>query len=123
MENIKFRAYDIKKNRYVDTGEITFHFYGDTRVTVTPNEMAYGTVADYEHDVLNGRFIIEQFTGLKDAQGQELYIGDIIANCDQKEVIEDIFTLGYRIHECTIIDGGFHIIGNIHEHKHLLDEK
>jgi hypothetical protein len=78
MSNLILRAYDTKLSKYVDTGEITFHFYGDTRTTVTPNEMHYGEIKEYEHDVLNGRFIVEKGLGIKDMAGNEVFEGDIL---------------------------------------------
>ena len=45
MREIKFRAYDTKLKGYVDSGEITFSFYGNTRIEVTPNEINYGQIA------------------------------------------------------------------------------
>lgn len=76
--NLGFRVWDVKKSRFVDTGEIQFSFYGDTSVKVYPNEILCGHIEEYEHDVLNGRFIVQQRTGLKDQNDRNIYKDDVI---------------------------------------------
>ena len=77
MNQTKFRVWDKKLNQFVPAGEVVFAFYGDVSVSVVPNclEYMYDTCHNGEPD--RGRFIVSQFTGLYDGEGNEIYEGDV----------------------------------------------
>lgn len=130
MRKIKFRFWDITLNKYYPLG--TADWIGDVDV----------------NDILNSKnFITEQFTGMFDDNGVEIYEGDIVKIIAHDE--DKLCGLGEE-YICTVHFGGgdwwgsftikndeFHkgfallanrrndrvVIGNIHEHKHSLENK
>ena len=63
---IKFRFWDSKKEEYVNLANTEFEFTPDNK---EPQILAFG---------FNERFIVEQYTGLKDKNGKEICEGDIV---------------------------------------------
>ena len=69
--------------------------------------------------------IIDEYTGLKDKNGKEIYENDIIQHYDKKSVIVYDKFYGFIISDCESIgDANFSIIeviGNIYENPELLE--
>lgn len=130
MREIKFRAYDTEREIYVPQGEIIFKDYGETYFNVLPN------CQEYIHDKLhNGepqysRFVIEQYTGLKDKNDVEIYESDIILYqgckgevyyCNDTCMFMAKFKTTHSAWSFDSMDDEITIIGNIHENPELLN--
>jgi hypothetical protein len=126
MREIKFRAWDKDLKRWtnysIDDGLLMF----------------YDEHADcWEIDREGERFILCQFTGLKNINGKEIYEGDIVravgflkwigvakySDKNQAFVFEGI-DKNYRgnIVFMSQFDQGFKILGNIYENPELFEE-
>lgn len=89
------------------------------------------------------RFDIEQYTGLKDKNGKEIYEGDIIRNIEEvapnkSKTYQVFYKVDFAVFDVAPVDGkidilsgGFNfasmthyeVIGNIHENPELLEEE
>ncbi|MBZ5971611.1 YopX family protein [Leuconostoc gasicomitatum] len=125
---IKFRVWDNEGQKYIKIE----NFY------ISPEDGAAIDIGGYEY---RGA-VIEQFTGLKDANGVDIYDGDLVREVpeydDDYMVIYEIvhnetsnypaFDLkGWRgemngISELSLTSG-IEVVGNINQNKDLLEEK
>ena len=139
MREIKFRVWNTLLKKYIpddlvhisSDGSFLFGFFSYIKVDFYK----------YRDDIFRGENIAEQFTGLKDINGREIYEGDIVSVRDSPVVVEDEegvcyvawssvlagFLLkgsdAYKFDEQSLSDLKLIVIGNIHEDYELLEEK
>lgn len=130
MRELKYRVYDKTEKCYSDKA-FSIDRLG---ICYVQDEDGYGEEVDEE------RYIIEQYTGLKDKNGKEIYEGDILGGIWESGFIswcEKCKQLQYHSadigcmacsgdvywYELAEDDGKLEVIGNVHENANLLDEK
>lgn len=132
MRELKLRAWDNLEKRMRKV--VSLHWRGDKLVSARLE-------GENEPIPIEGRLIIEQYTGLKDKNGTEIYEGDILkfkisgktftrkiiycprlASFGVEARIGKIFH--YTISELWQLEVSvFKVVGNVHENPELLEEK
>ena len=106
MRTIRFRIFNKKIKSYIDIHS--------------------SAIMIDELNNLNDNLIVEQFTGLHDKNGKEIYEGDIVTDGVGKyKIIYDLKLAGYQPY-CIFRDDPENyceVIGNIYENPELLEKK
>jgi len=131
MRELKFRAWDNQEKCYAYTG---FHIIGEIMISggidiwISEHEHSKGYLERYND------FVIEQYTGLKDKNGKEIYEGDI-CKFDKPGWV-DCFAIIWLINgwhkrwlrlDCSYLMNETDpqhiiVIGNIHQNPELIKE-
>ena len=123
---IKFRAWDKKTKEY-------FHIYELWNSGTNPECFNFDGWTDNFGS--NGRLkdiVIEQFTGLKDVNGNEIYVGDIVHCKNEYQGTDYTGKVMFFNGGFCVWTGGFRnyvwedmipeIIGNVHTNPELLED-
>ncbi|MDN7030552.1 YopX family protein [Lactiplantibacillus plantarum] len=123
---IKFRAWDKVQNKMLLPDNIEF-INGQAYWAEASTDGNGGYSNDGKVDGIGALFELEQFTGLKDVNGNEIYEGDILENRKYRSIVK--FANGKFLADVvgTIsrfdLIGETHgskVIGNVHENQELL---
>ena len=128
MRIVKFRVYNDLLKNYLPDDSVCILPNGDI---VLYNLVAMITAYKRPSEMLEGENTVEQFTGLEDKNGVNIYEGDILID-DTGEPIEYWvvkFADGGFVGECAgVAESLFEltnleVVGNIHENPELVEEK
>lgn len=125
MREIKFRAFDeATKQHWVPKPKGVIYF----DIVHVPDFIAN---THNENGEWKRRFTVEQFTGLLDCHGVEIYEGDI-CEVNFHDGVKDLMRVEYLGCTFQLLGNGFwsltstnvkiKVIGNIHQHTHLLEK-
>lgn len=128
MREIKFRAWDIEGRGFI-AGFNMFNYHGYY------NKGLKKSIQRYDSEWMEDKYILEQYTGLKDKNGQEIYFR---SNIVEAVISDDVMGTENKISGVLFIDlkrfkismhghedlnlqfaDSLEIIGNIHENPEL----
>jgi uncharacterized phage protein (TIGR01671 family) len=124
VREIKFRAWDKKRKEYFHISKM---WNGGTGLSCFS---ADGWVGNYGNRGNMNDIVLEQFTGLHDKNGKEVYEGDILKylSFEEKTYYLPVF---YSAEDASFQMGWVktiyathygEVVGNIHENKKLVEE-
>jgi len=123
MRQFKFRAWDTYLNRFRD----------EMDYVICPETGLPYWIHDGELQDISEQLVLQQFTGLLDKNGKEIYEGDIVRftqhlfNISSEKLPEKIKEVKWlewegkwNLRETNAGESNFEVIGNIYEHPDLL---
>ncbi|WP_228934703.1 YopX family protein [Leuconostoc pseudomesenteroides] len=109
MRDIKFRAWDKELKEYVDIN--------NTAIDPTNGDVV--EVGGYELLDVNYFAVLEQYTGLNDKNGVEIYENDILKSAGGN--IEVVIYIDGRFEPvCWYDEKTYEVVGNVHQNADLL---
>lgn len=124
---LKFRFWDKVCEEYLDLGNSTFELpFMDFKGRL------WKIVGDFDTRVdVTDQFILEQYTGLKDKHGKEIFEGDVVSGGESNEVITwsneySGFCIGGDSYGWMVDEGQTYkveVIGTIHTDPELLGDE
>lgn len=134
---IKFRAWDLDRKQMRGVMDVKWFDDGAMRVNATESQTAYEPRLKTKNVT---EFVLMQFTGLTDRNGNEIYEGDIVTAREKSNTAT--FTgyvhflngqywvnyIGYESYYVPLIQlvnavyEPIEIVGNVYQDKHLLEE-
>lgn len=123
MREIKFRTWDTENKEFSEwTNRDPFFDTSTSKIFFW--ERVRNDDGSYDGDIilgdLNDRFILQQYTGLKDTEGEEIYEGDLLSRGEEYRDVEVQFRSAcFWVGLLPLYQEVRHlkVVGNIHENK------
>lgn len=99
-ENIKFKAKRLDNNTWVEG-----YFYAECGNTYIIEDRQSESMLNRNEAHQVDPSTVCQFTGEKDMNGDNIYVGDIISNLETKSVIEVVWNDKMKMLDCKFLNG------------------